>query len=61
MMCQNLSQMPITLEWVTTVKPHMNSVEVQPQLSCNGCHPVDGALVGAGSLWPNLGRLYCAL
>ncbi len=29
----------------------MNSVEVYPQLSHNG-HPVDSALVGAGSLWP---------
>jgi hypothetical protein len=28
-----------------------NSVEVHPQLTCMG-HPVDGALVGAGSLWP---------
>jgi len=33
------------------VKPNINSVEVHPQLSNNG-HPVDGALVGAGSLWP---------
>jgi hypothetical protein len=33
------------------VKPYINSVEVHPQLSHNG-HPVDGALVGAGSLWP---------
>jgi hypothetical protein len=31
------------------VKPDINSVEVHPQLSNNG-HPVDGALVGAGSL-----------
>jgi hypothetical protein len=31
------------------VKPNINSVEVHPQLSNNG-HPVDGALVGAGSL-----------
>jgi len=29
----------------------MNLVEVHPQLSHNR-HPVDGALVGAGSLWP---------
>jgi hypothetical protein len=34
------------------VKPNINSVEVHPQLSNNG-HPVDGALVGAGSLWPD--------
>jgi hypothetical protein len=33
------------------VKPNINSVEVHPQLSSNG-RPVDGALVGAGSLWP---------
>jgi len=31
------------------VKPNINSVEVHPQLSNNG-NPVDGALVGAGSL-----------
>jgi len=32
------------------VKPEdINSVEVHPQLSHSG-HPVDGALVGAGSL-----------
>jgi hypothetical protein len=33
------------------MKPLINSVEVHPQLSNNG-HPVDGALVGAGSVWP---------
>jgi len=33
---------------VTKVKPNINSVEVHPQLS-NNRHPVDGALVGAGS------------
>jgi len=33
------------------VKPNINSVEVHPQLSNKG-HPVDGVLVGAGSLWP---------
>jgi len=38
-------------ELVTKVKPNVNSVEVHPQLSNDG-HPVDGALVGAGSLWP---------
>jgi hypothetical protein len=32
------------------VKPNINSVEVHPQLS-NNWHPVDGALVGARSLW----------
>jgi len=38
---------------VTKVKPNINSVDVHPQLSNNG-HPVDGALVGACSLWPLL-------
>ncbi len=38
-------------ELVTKVKPNINSVEVHPQLS-NNEHPVDGELVGAGSLWP---------
>jgi len=33
------------------VKPNVNSVEVHPQLFNNG-HPMDGALVGVGSLWP---------
>jgi hypothetical protein len=33
------------------MKPNINSVELHPQLS-NNEHPVDGALVGAGSLWP---------
>jgi len=33
------------------VKPKINSVEVHPQLS-NDRHPVDGALVVAGSVWP---------
>jgi hypothetical protein len=33
------------------LKDQTNSVEVHPQLSNNG-HPVDGVLVGAGSLWP---------
>jgi len=37
------------------VKPTINSVEVHPQLSNNG-YPMDGALVGAGSLWPRLRR-----
>jgi hypothetical protein len=36
---------------VAKVKPSINSVEVHPQLS-NNRHPVDGALVGAGSPWP---------
>jgi hypothetical protein len=33
------------------VKPNINSVEVHPQLN-NNRHPVDGVLVGAGSMWP---------
>jgi len=33
------------------VKPDINSVAGDPQLSHNG-HPVHGALVGAGTLWP---------
>jgi hypothetical protein len=33
------------------MKPDVNSVEVHLQLSHDG-HPVDGVLVGAGSLWP---------
>jgi hypothetical protein len=35
------------------VKPNINSVEVHPHLS-NNSHPVDGVMVGAGSLWPLL-------
>jgi len=35
------------------MKPCTNSVEVHPQLS-NNRHPVNGALVGAGSLWPTV-------
>jgi hypothetical protein len=38
-------------ELITKAKPNSNSVEVHPQLS-NNRHPMDGALVGAGSLWP---------
>jgi hypothetical protein len=34
------------------MKPGSNSVEDHPQLSHNR-HPVDGALVGVGSLWPS--------
>jgi hypothetical protein len=37
-------------ELVTMMKQNINSVELRPQLSNNG-HPVNGALVGAGSLW----------
>jgi hypothetical protein len=35
------------------VKSNINLVEVHPQLSKNG-HPVDGALMGAGSLWTEI-------
>ncbi len=34
--------------WLPQVKQNLNSVEVHPQLSNSG-HPLDGALVGAGS------------
>jgi hypothetical protein len=40
-------------EWVTGMKLGGNSVEDHPQLSHNR-HPVDGALVGAGSPGPLL-------
>ncbi len=40
----------LLIEWVTKMKPGSNSVEDHPQLSHNR-YPVDGALVGAGSLW----------
>jgi hypothetical protein len=33
------------------VKPNKNSIEIHPQLS-NKMHPMDGELVGVGSLWP---------
>jgi hypothetical protein len=33
------------------MRPGSNSVEIHPQLTHNQ-HPVDAALVGAGSLWP---------
>jgi hypothetical protein len=37
--------------WLPKVKPNiLTQFEVHPQMSNNG-HPVDGALVGAGSLW----------
>jgi hypothetical protein len=40
-------------ELITKMKPNINSVEVHPQLS-NNHHPVDGVLVGAGSVAPSL-------
>jgi len=44
-------------ELVTKVRPNVNSVEVHPQPS-NNEHPVDGALVGAGPLWPKKFRVF---
>jgi hypothetical protein len=41
----------LLIEWVTEMKPDSNSVEDRAQVSPNR-HPVDGALVGAGSLSP---------
>jgi hypothetical protein len=43
---------PISCKIGYEVKPNINSIKVNPQLSNNNKHPVDGALVGAGSLWP---------
>jgi hypothetical protein len=43
----------LVIEWVTKMKLGCNSVEIHPQLSQN-FHPVDGALVCAGSLSPEL-------
>jgi hypothetical protein len=40
----------LLIEWVTKMKPGSSWVEDHPQLS-HSRHPVDGALVGAGSLW----------
>jgi hypothetical protein len=40
------------------MKPGSNSVEDHPQLS-HSRHPVDGALVGAGSLWVAKNREQC--
>jgi hypothetical protein len=38
----------LLIKWVTGMKPGSNPVEDHPQLSHNR-HPVNGALVGAGS------------
>jgi hypothetical protein len=43
-------------DWVTKVKPDMNSIEVHPQQS-HIRHPVHGVVVGAGSLWPFIGTV----
>jgi len=36
------------------MNPNINLVEIHPQLN-NNRHPMDGVLVGIGSLWPLLG------
>jgi hypothetical protein len=41
----------LLIERVAKMKSGSNSIEDHPQLSHNR-HQVDGALVGAGSLWP---------
>ncbi len=41
------------------VKSDINSVDIHAQLS-DDSYPVDGALVGAGSLWPTSWILYQA-
>jgi len=43
------------IKWVTKMQPSSNLIEDHPQLSHNR-HPVDGALVGVGSLWPIVSR-----
>ncbi len=48
----------LLIEWVTKMRSGSNSVEDHPQLTHNG-HPVDGALVGAGLLWPPYSRGDC--
>jgi hypothetical protein len=62
-LCNNYNSLLLLLvylfSWMSKIhtlhkmKPKINSIEVHPQLSNNG-HPVDGALVGAGSLWPQI-------
>jgi hypothetical protein len=46
-----ISETYFLTELVNKAKPNIISVEVHSQLS-NNRHPVDGALVGPGSLWP---------
>jgi hypothetical protein len=41
----------LLIECITKMKPGSDADEDHPQLNHNR-HPVDGALVGAGSLWP---------
>jgi len=45
-------------ELVTKVKPNMNWVMIHPQVS-NDRHPMDGVLVGAGSLWLVILNPFC--
>ncbi len=45
----------LLIEWVTEMRPGGNSVEDHPQLTHKGC-PLDGALVDAGSLWPQAAK-----
>jgi hypothetical protein len=49
----------LLIEWLTKMKLGNNPVEAHPQLSHNR-HPVDGALVGAGSLWHRKGAGQCS-
>jgi len=49
----------LLIEWRTKMKPGSNPVESHPQLSHNR-HPVDGALVGAGSLRHRKGAGQCS-
>jgi hypothetical protein len=55
----------ILIEWVIKVKPDINSLEVHPQLSLisHNQHPVDGVLMGDGSIWMKItnhdGYLHC--
>jgi hypothetical protein len=46
-----ISETYFLTELVNKVKPNIIFLEVHPQVSINR-HPVDGALVGPGSLWP---------
>jgi hypothetical protein len=46
-----ISETYFLTELVNKAKPNTIAVEVHPQLS-NNRHPVDGALVGPGSVWP---------
>jgi len=45
----------LLIEWVTKMQLGSNLVENHPQLN-HKRHPVDGALVGVGSLWSIVSR-----